>query len=194
MKASDVVSVNPARATEGSLHPETTARFLRARQLHRTVCREAGKAGCRVLRVANSVLGVRRLSGLKSSVLLLAARVMLGCFAVGLSASLPHHWITVGVAVASGLCALGLLARVSSATLALAFGYAVAVAFRQPDFPVAEAMVAAMGVWLACAGPGRISVDRLLRRLVFRSLSPQSVARRKAEVRLSYKAYSAAQD
>lgn len=184
------ISVNPAESTIGSLHPEACVNSLR---------RRVDMEGANLARRKTGGL-LRALFGATSiapswSIILLTVRVafsafLLYCGISGLSESLVESVAEISIAA---LLLPGLATRFFMSASAVAFGLMSGMVFEAGMIPVTFLIIAGISLLLAIAGPGRYSMDAILRRKIFRKIRRYET-RKLMENRFSYKAYQYARE
>lgn len=183
-----VISVNPANLTKGELHPEAwEASFKKVSEI------VSGSKLPKSCEISNFIFGINRnttrsksaylfLARLVASALIITSAVMI--FGSVVPASVGFSLIALGVVAFFGICL-----RPLSAIAAIASGY-LAFTLVPGSINLILAGICLISSILAVLGPGRFSVDSLLRRTVFnRERRRRNAARKAAEMRLSYKAF-----
>lgn len=206
-----VISVNPGRNTIGALNFEFIEKVART-------CRPVGKViyNQRVKSICNSIFGINKSTTNVGSAKLLLIRAMIAAFFISLgifnlnisslSAEFNIHLFDI---VIGGMILLGFFARIASicgfilfAFMAAGplFGFSASLTSLSSDTPDITAISQSLiFLFLAITGPGRYCIDQLLRNWIFR-IAKRKVAKRakrknlrKAEVRMSYKAWKEAE-
>lgn len=179
------LTVNPAESTVGALHPEACIKRMR---------RKADIEGATLARKKSGGL-LRSLFGQTSvsparSVVILVLRVLFGaCLALHGYLLLDSQVIlAVFSMAAAGLLLLGLAMRSVMTASALCFAILSGMSIEGGVFPQTELLIAVMSVGLAFSGPGRYSIDALLRKWIFRSIRRYET-RKLMQRRFSYRAY-----
>ena len=199
----NVISVNPGKKTLGALNIDLISKVARS-------CRPVSRAirTPRFKTVCNVVFGINKsVTPSWSSKLWLSRSVVSAYFLItgiiGISASTGNalHALSIFNIVAACMIFLGFLSRIASASgfmlyaaiaVSAAFGYSWHLSSATtPVFESMAVMQAIMYLLIAVTGPGRYSIDQLLRRYIFRKAKRRAIlrARHAAENRMSYKAW-----
>lgn len=205
----NVISVNPGKKTLGALNLEFVEKMART-------CRPItmGIHSPRTKTICNFIFGINKYvsSSWSSKLWLLRSVIAVYFISVGILAIMSgaegiHFGISVANIVMGGMIFLGFLARISatagfllyaSAAVTAALGYVWHLSSSEiPVFETETVMQALLMLVIAVAGPGRYSVDQLLRRFIFRKAKYRALRRsrirnaRDISARLSYKAWQA---
>lgn len=183
-----VISVNPANLTRGELHPEAwEASFKKVSEI------VSGSKLPKSCEISNFIFGINRSTTRKKSSFLVLIRLVASALIIT-SAVMTFSSVAVP-GLGYSLLALGLIAmfgiclRPLSAVAAGWTGY-LAVTLVHGSINPILAGVCLLSIILAILGPGRFSIDSLLRRTVFNhERRRRNAARKAAEMRLSYKAF-----
>lgn len=185
MNATNIISVNPSKATLGSLHPEITARIAAS---SRRSSLAAGRA---------SALTAKALFGSTGSAegVLTIARILFGIFLMasgGISLAAGISTEGIATAVAGLLLTAGLLTRISMFVAMALFAIESIAAIATASFPEAALLSFMASLIFAITGAGRYSADALLLRAIRRHIRRRALRRRtlQAQHSLSYRAYS----
>ncbi|MDE6272068.1 MAG: hypothetical protein K2M31_03570 [Muribaculaceae bacterium] len=181
-----ILNVNPAEATLGSLHPEAAINRLR---------RRVDIEGDNIARRKSGAL-LRALFGATStpstaSLLLLGARILgsLGMAWIAYDAFIDSNlWLAIVSATLTVVLFLGTATRFCLTASAALFGILSGLALDAGQVPVLYGFIAVSCALLAYAGPGRYSIDAILKRKIFRSIRRYET-HKLMERRFSYKAY-----
>lgn len=183
-----VISVNPGRKTLGALNSDIIERMARS-------CNPTNYSVStpRLKSVCNFVFGIdKNVSGSWSSKLFFA-RLIVSAFL--LSIAIPQLLtpmfgydliLPVATVAVAGMILLGFFARMASFA---GFVYAAYMSYLT-GFDAVYTLQTILFIFMAMTGPGRYSIDQLLRRAIFKSSKRRRARRlrRAAEDRLSYKA------
>lgn len=180
-----ILTVNPAESTVGALHPEACMRLLRRKvdTEGATVARRKSGGLLRALFGATSVSASR-------SRMMLVLRVLFGGFLIvhgvlGVHSALIESVFAMGVGM---MVMMGVATRFVMTASGVCFAIMSGMAIEQGAFPQTDLLIAVMSVGIAMAGPGRYSLDALLRRGIFRSIRRYET-RKLMQRRFSYRAY-----
>ncbi len=181
-----ILNVNPAEATLGSLHPEAAINRMRRRVDIEgdSLARRKSGGMLRALFGATSTAPA-------GSLILLTARVLgaLGMAWMAYDAFLSSNLlIAVSCAVLSLDLILGFATRFFLIAGAALFGIMSGLALEAGQTPLLYGSIAIVSIVLAIAGPGRYSLDAILKRKIFRSIRRYET-HKLMERRFSYKAY-----
>lgn len=185
--SSSVISVNPRKASVGSLHSEAAAGVLRrvlpvnsirkgARALSRT-CSHTPGASIRVL------LGVgKKTSNVGSLRLLLFRFLFSGMLAFTAWVSSSPLFDVLPMAAWWGICialTVGCFQRITSWTVSGYFAIAAVSSYiLTPEFNTEAAMTSILAAVLACSGPGRFSFDFLSWRCIYKAAVRKALKRK----------------
>lgn len=200
----NVISINPAQITLGALHPEKIIRKRRDKKRAAASLSETeDNPGARRTRRSfgmksrlNFFFGINAETGMKTSLKLFVCRILFSAFLI--------TWCllslaTAPVEVVSAFLVVGLLLMIGLFTRVATFcGFVASATYAVIELAVEstlnESMVLlALGCLIFCMlGPGRVSLDSIIRTRLFRLAKLVSLrkARQLVERRLSYKAYS----
>lgn len=181
-----VISVNPGKSTVGQLNPEAAVRRLRNLRCDAVPAKTLERR-----RALKFLFGLGSRRDLRHSGRLLlwrvafAALLLVAFFAPGYAVASPA-WILPAMAVS---LLSGLFQRVAMTAASLWFTYlAVSLLAAAGTLDMVAAFCAMISGMMAVAGPGRWSLDMILRRRLHRLIVPLNRRRRQASRRLSYKA------
>lgn len=179
-----IISVNPGKTTLGNLNPEATARMvLRRRVMHRQSSR------VNLLRRRISLIfGIKGRFSTKRTVQLLLTRLAFAGLLVGIALTRFEGAMETSAIVLASLISVGLFCRISNLAVASWAGSLAVMAGIAGEFETTSTAVAIIAAALAYSGPGKYSIDAILRHALFRSLN-RRISRRLAARRLSYRAY-----
>lgn len=179
MAHSDIISVNPGKIADGARFPDLIAAAPAVK-----VNASASHAECRHTDPVASFFFPTRRTGWKSSLALLLFRAALSTLLVMVSGTLSFVPGMAALSVAAAvLVGAGILTRPACILATFCFIYNIQHTLAAADH--AAMACGAMTVMLAITGPGRISVDGIVRYAIMRS------HRRVARPKSSYKSYRA---
>ncbi|MDE6811263.1 MAG: DoxX family protein [Muribaculaceae bacterium] len=183
------ISVNPAASTVGSLHPEACVNRMR---------RKVDIEGANLARRKSGAI-LRTIFGATSlapawSLLLQAVRIACGAFMIYNGISMGSFQLEAVFSMAVGMMlVLGLATRFVMVLSALVYGVSSGLLIETGQLPVEMISIAVVSVFLAVVGPGRYSLDAVLRRYIFRKVRRYET-RKLMENRFSYRAYQYARE
>lgn len=182
------ISVNPAESTIGSLHPEACVNRMR---------RKVDLEGANLARRKSGSL-LRAFFGATSvvpsiSVAMLIARIACSGYMIysgveALSVSLIESVIAFSMAA---ILMLGVGTRCLLGAAALGFGLMAGMLIDAGLMPVEMLVISGISLIWAIVGPGRYSMDAVLRRKIFRAIRRHET-HKLMENRFSYRAYQIA--
>lgn len=208
-----VISVNPSQKTVGAIKSDLLQSELLATVARRCRPQEINIRSMRLKTLINLFFGINKNVNEAFSGKLLFSRCAVSVALIGFAAftafSTPISWIALGLGIAF---LLGFQTRIiaSAATISLLFAslakiypeislinasafelYMGKMASAIPFSEIECLLTATIFAALSYFGPGRYSLDQIIRRSAFRAIKRSSIARkhRRAEQRLSYRAY-----
>lgn len=209
MAVANVISVNPGKKSLGAMNFEFMQKVART-------CRPMTQAihTPRFKTVCNFIFGINKSVTSAWSAKLLLCRSLVaaffiayGIFAIVSGASGINHAISIFNIAIGGMILLGLFARIAgfaamllnaSIAITAALGYVWHLSASEiPIFEMQATIQALLTGIIAITGPGRYSLDQLLRRAIFRRAKYTALRRQRrrarldSAVRLSYKAWQA---
>lgn len=187
----NVISINPAQSAKGALHPEVFERIAREYRVNR----DTAKINVSSKRAINFLFGINKGITTRQSAALFSTRSILGLgmtacgiiSGITLTAFTPATMMVVlGVSLFSGL-----FTRLTSAAAMGVFGFFSAMSYlsgMMPDITVIASF--AIALLFMVVGPGRFSIDQIMRQAMYKSAKRRARARaiKLAENRLSYRA------
>ena len=185
--SSTVISVDPRSVVKGALHPEAAARIIRssALSLHKPAKSYFKKflnlffgfSAKLTRRVSSSLLFLR----VAFAAVLICTALFSSSFSLVVLPSVA--WIVLG-----GLFAVGLFVRLGAVASTTLFSLLIISEAMTSVFDPFIAASLSISLFLAICGPGRYSLDTLIRAAIFSAVN--SSRRRCIQRRLSYRAYS----
>lgn len=208
----NVISVNPSKQTLGALNFEFMHKMART-------CRPMAQAihTPRFKTVCNFIFGINKNVTPAWSAKLFFSRAIISAFfiAIGIIGILSgaegiRQAVSIFNIVIGGMLFLGFFARIASfagfllnASIAVsaALGYTWSLsAASVATFEMAEVTQALLLLIVAISGPGRYSIDQILRRAIFRKAKYQTLKRsrsikyKESAIRMSYRAWGYLRD
>lgn len=183
-----VISVNPGKATVGSLHPEAAGIFRR-RILGTQRNQQSPVKGW-----LNAFFGMhgnaskqmwKGLAALRIGFAMILSTLMLTDAIPEVEGGMQVALWCVAVALASGT-----FTRFASVATAACFGYSFILSAAAGAMDTTSMFCFFLALMTAWMGPGMMSADTILRSMLFRRLSTWGRERRNRNIRLSYRAYS----
>lgn len=200
MTHASVISIDPGKSTLGDLNPAATARTLRYRVLNREA-----QASASFKHVLNSIFAIGNAGRAQSKgVSLMLVRMLVGTILLfcglseGFGGVLPTPEVlqsagfvpsleTVALLMTGTSLCLGLFTRIMLLASAVCFGIVFGEGIAACEFMQTAALMFALSLVFAVKGPGRLSMDALIRRSLYSA--HRNRARRRAARRLSYEAF-----
>lgn len=191
----NIISINPCVATKASLNQDFFERLAREEQIRMHYGKKAQSRLCEIKGRINFLLGINngtphRLSGKIAMLRIMSALAIIAVMLIdlhqGIEVSVPMQIISIALAAS---LILGLCTRVVSAASLLGIA-AVAITSGAHIFYTPFSAIILIALTFALIGPGTISLDNLIRYRTFVEVKRR--IRRKAERRLSYRAFAEA--
>lgn len=183
-----VLNVNPAAQTAGSFGADSALRALR-RNVYKEGSEVAKRKSGAPLRLAfgNTSMSESMSRRVMIARMLFGIVMILGGFMIGSELGCKYCATSVIGVVAGFMLLFGIFTRVSMSVTALGMGYAFLSAVSSGDMALIELIVGVGSAAMAYMGPGRYSMDALLRRKIYRIVKKRET-HRLMEERFSYKA------
>lgn len=203
MNRINVISVNPGHNTLGALNPENFVNKTRENLRYTSDLYEKVEEGAisshkkfGIKKRLNFFFGINSETGVKTSAKLLVCRTLFSAYLISWSilsfSSVPVEVISAFLVV-GGLLLIGLFSRVASFGGFVASTVLATMQFiNNGTLNESLSLLAITCLVFSLLGPGRISLDSILRKQIFRISKLMAIkkSRRIAEDRLSYKAFS----
>lgn len=186
MNASTVISVNPGKATLGSLHPDVTSRIIRRHMITETRERKNH------ISFLNLIFGLNGHMPSRISRNTLIFRLVFCLFTLGMLVSggfgeiTPMQTIILYTSVLSLLS--GTFQRIIAIISAVTFGIITFGNGLTPEINATTLLSMMISLAFAISGPGKCSMDAWLRNTLHSQFSSYAKERKMQERRLSYKA------
>ncbi|MBD5190387.1 MAG: hypothetical protein HDS93_00810 [Bacteroidales bacterium] len=181
MTADKVISVNPSQATLGSLHPEITARYLRQ---HCTVPNHTS-LGKRIFRFATAATASKSLSTKMVLIRILSAAMLL---ILSQSTLLSSTDLPSSLLIVSGLFfATGFMTVPTAAVMTVLSVFAIITGCAHGITPLISMLSLMISAIIMLMGPGKISADYILTRLMRHRIIRSK--RNRINAPISYKAF-----
>lgn len=180
-----ILNVNPAESAMGSLNPEACMNLMRRKMDLKGASLARRKSGG----MLRAFFGPTSLPASRS-VMLLVFRVLFGISMLYYGfISIPESAIFATATIIFGLLLIaGVATRFTSALYGAASVIMWGGALESGLMPVSGLIVAVLSLAAAFAGPGRYSLDAVIRRRIFRAVRRYET-RKLMERRFSYRAY-----
>lgn len=185
MNLADVISVIPGRKTRGEFNAVYGSVGKLTRGL-RSVTNQASS----LQQFVNFATGISSTTGKFFSWKMLGVRMLIGALFLTMGIisliSTPYDISAISMIAMGGSLILGLFTRFTSTAFAAFFGYLAYPAIMSGSIPYEDAMTVITGLIFMIFGPGRISIDQLIRKGLFTISRRKRV--RKPRV-MTYRAY-----
>lgn len=203
IKDINVISVNPAKKSLGALHPELLGRMMKNCRIPKKIAQASGFNP-----IVNCIFGINKTVTIGWSGKLFVVRILVSAFLIlnGIAAAPDFSAFNVAAAqiVLGGMLFIGLFSRIAAIASASIYGWEIISVITASSEPwaipdTALILSVTLCVIAAITGPGRFSVDQIIRRSLVRAAKRKAIARRRRktrediEKRTSYEAFQVLQ-
>lgn len=203
IKDINVISVNPAKKSLGALHPELLGRMMKSCRIPKKIVSASGFSP-----IVNFIFGINKSVTTGWSGKLFVIRLLVSAYLIFNGIGSAPDFSAFNIAgvqiILGGMLFLGLFARIASIASAGIFGWnAISFLASAPEAAVMPdtslILSAVLCVIAAITGPGRFSIDQLIRRSLVRAAKKRAIVQRRrkrritSEERMCYKAFQVLQ-